>query len=286
MTKKQKGKNSKKRKLTKKVLKTLTKINNLEKRGVKLAIKAGLHLSKLQEIAKNEGDSWEEYVKKHFGISIRTVQRYIKIAQRVDIKDHPALISLSQTLILELITVFPEEDNIGNFLRNDMEIKTDINLDDDKEVKLFRCKIDEMLFSDDDDDDDDDIDADDIDDDQEEEEDDYEDDDDDDEDDDEDDEDEEDEEDEDDDYDQDDDDDDQDEESIKDAKKRPKKDVPKNFQKQYKSAFQNIINYIGTLKKKKDKILRPEIGELEKYTESLEKELKDLKKMITNIKSN
>ena len=118
----------------------------LETSAAERAIRLGSLLIELKEIIKMEkGINWTKFIKKKVPfISIRTIQRYMKMSKKVDLESCPALAYLGQVRLCEVIKLTDKETTVNDFLEY-KGIETEIDFEDENAISSFRKDVDKLL---------------------------------------------------------------------------------------------------------------------------------------------
>jgi hypothetical protein len=119
-----------------------------EKTAVEHAVRLGrwcIIFKKL--VKKHKKGKWEETMKNHLPhLSIRTVQRYMKLAWRVDLEAYPVLAFLGQTRLYALIGLTGKTKIHEFLLENDVDIEIDLAEEDAKDrLHGFRLEVEELM---------------------------------------------------------------------------------------------------------------------------------------------
>jgi hypothetical protein len=118
----------------------------IETSAAERAIRLGSLLIELKEIVKmDKRIKWTSFIRKKLPfLSIRTIQRYMKMSKKVDLESCPALAYLGQVRLCELIKLTDKENTVNDFLE-DKGIETEIDFDDENAISSFRKDVDNLL---------------------------------------------------------------------------------------------------------------------------------------------
>ena len=132
--------------VTDQIQEILPKLDAVEKKGTEYAVQLGQWYMSLKELVKEEKKTkWEDFVKEAFPhVSIRTIQRHMKIAEKVNLNAAPALAFLGQTRLYEL-AYLAGEDNVFEFLE-DHDIEVQIDLEDEDSINSFKHKVGQFTY--------------------------------------------------------------------------------------------------------------------------------------------
>ena len=112
--------------------------------ALQISLKLGNLFLDLKQIVKEKGDNFEDYIQRHVTyITLRTVQRYMKIAKSVDLEKYPALKWVGQVRLYELITIAKAKD-VGKFLET-KGIDCKIQRDRKEDLKILMDKMDVLI---------------------------------------------------------------------------------------------------------------------------------------------
>jgi len=117
----------------------------LEKTAVERAIRLGTWCNTFKAVVrKHKKGKWQEVIGKHLPhLSIRTVQRYMKLARKVDLDEYPALAFLGQTWLYQLME-FAGKTKVHEFLaKNDIDFEVDIEEEDS--IDDFKLEVEELI---------------------------------------------------------------------------------------------------------------------------------------------
>jgi len=132
--------------IKKKIEKKYSELNKLAKTATELEIKLGQMLNTLKEVVRKDGKKWKRYVAKNFPyMSIRTVQRWMKLAKAVDIESHPSLAYVGQTRLLTLANLAKRNKvEVDAFLK-DGGVSLNFKKKKKADVGKFRNKVDALI---------------------------------------------------------------------------------------------------------------------------------------------
>ena len=114
-----------------------------EKQGTNNSVKLGqLSLNLKKEVKKTTGGRWQSYLRQNVpGLSIRSVQKYMKIASKIGPEEYPILYELGLVRLYNLAEL-SEKLNIPEFLE-----KNGISLDvkDGFPIQLFKDRVTSLI---------------------------------------------------------------------------------------------------------------------------------------------
>ena len=132
--------------LTQEIMTEYSEGTRLDTSATAQAIRLGALLIELKKLVKGEEKiEWTKFIKKKLpAISLRTIQRYMKMALKVDLDSCPSLAHLGQVRLSDLISHSGEGVTVNDFLE-DKEIETDIDPEEEKAIFRFRREVDALL---------------------------------------------------------------------------------------------------------------------------------------------
>jgi len=132
--------------LFKKIRLALSEFEGIEKAGAEQAILIGHWCSLMKKVVKkSKKGRWQKFIKDRFpSLPIRTVQRYMKIARKVDPKEYPALAFLGKTRLYDLAALAGKEGKMADLLHEN-NIDLDIDLTEQDQIHSLKSKVDELL---------------------------------------------------------------------------------------------------------------------------------------------
>jgi hypothetical protein len=96
---------------------------------------------------KKDGDSWLQYLqKKAPGVHVKAAQRWMQLAQQVQLDKFPDLTALGQTRLSQLCKLAGKNKCVGSFLE-EHGFELDFDPEDQPSVNDFKKKLDEFLWS-------------------------------------------------------------------------------------------------------------------------------------------
>lgn len=129
-----------------KIKKKYSELNKLAKTATEHEINIGQMLNILKEVVRKNGKKWQKYIENNFPyMNIRTVQRWTKLAETVDVESHPGLAYAGQTRLLSLANLAKKNDSeVHAFLKGS---GVSLNFDTKKRVDVgkFRDKVDGLI---------------------------------------------------------------------------------------------------------------------------------------------
>lgn len=125
----------------------LPELDSVEKQGAEYAVQLGRWYIKLKKLVKKKKKTkWKDFVKKTFPrVTIRTIQRHMRIAEKVDLVEAPALGFLGQTRLYEL-AYLARNDSVAGFLEEN-EIDPFVDLEDQDSIDSFKYNVDEFVYN-------------------------------------------------------------------------------------------------------------------------------------------
>ncbi len=138
-------------KLTEEINEKWGDYSKLDSTALEYALSIGLMAIRLKYLLKKRRVGWTNYVKKNFpGLTIRTIQRYMKIRKLTCVRTYPVLEKMSQSVILTIIGKLEKGQNVASFLvENNIDLKIDI--EDEEKIQEFSKKVADLIYVDDDD---------------------------------------------------------------------------------------------------------------------------------------
>lgn len=107
-------------------------------------VKMGEYFINAKKIVKKEKGNWSYHLSRRFPyITQRTVQRYMSLGRRVDLKKHPALAYISQSKLEQMI-LFQQNISIGEILRNH-DVDPNPHIDGRESIGLFKKEFNFVL---------------------------------------------------------------------------------------------------------------------------------------------
>jgi hypothetical protein len=112
--------------------------------ALQISLKLGRLFLDLKPIVRQKGGKFEDYMKRKVSyLTLRTIQRYMKLAKNVNLEKYPALKWFGQVRLYELTTIAKAKD-LGKFLETkgiDCKIQTDRK----ENLKVLMDKIDVLI---------------------------------------------------------------------------------------------------------------------------------------------
>jgi hypothetical protein len=132
--------------IKKQIKKKYSELNKLAQTATELEITVGQMLNTLKQVVRKNEKKWKRYVEKNFPyLSIRTVQRWMKLAKTVDIENHPSLAYAGQTRLLTLANLAKRNKAEVDAFLKDGGVSLDFNTKKRPEVGKFRDKVDDLI---------------------------------------------------------------------------------------------------------------------------------------------
>jgi hypothetical protein len=141
------SKKEKEKYIQKEIKKAVKEFNLNGKSSTELEYRIGSMFIVLKKVVKKDGDEWETYREDKFPyLNKRTVQRYMRLANKYDLHTYPMLSFAGQTRLLDLLSIVPKKESIADFL-NDNGIGINREPKHPNEVTNFKNKIDDLIKS-------------------------------------------------------------------------------------------------------------------------------------------
>lgn len=135
--------------LTEKINKKWGKYSKLNCTALRYAMSIGKMSHKLKRLVKKQGMGWTDYVKNNFpGLTIRTIQRYMKIYKRTPAKKYPVLKTLGQSVVLTIIDKLEKGQDVASFL-DENGIHLEVDMEEEEEIQEFSEKVADLIYVDD-----------------------------------------------------------------------------------------------------------------------------------------
>lgn len=111
-----------------------------------IQIELGQLFITLKGVVREDGKKWKTYVNKNFRyITIRTVQRWMKLGKEVDIDNYPRLSYAGQTRLLALANIAKKESTEIHSLLKDNGISLEFKPKKASELRSFKDEIDKLI---------------------------------------------------------------------------------------------------------------------------------------------
>lgn len=105
----------------------------------------GQYFNVLKLVTKTKGEKWKEHLEDNFPyITERTIQRYMSLANCIDLKKHKSLGYIGMTNISSLRTIVGKKKSIAKYLKGKgIDLKVDPK--SAKDIGEFRSKIEKLI---------------------------------------------------------------------------------------------------------------------------------------------
>ena len=131
--------------IRKEIKKAVNDLNSSGKASTEIEIRIGSLFNVLKMVIKKKDKEWVSYFEEKFPyLILRTVQRHMKLAKRIDLDKYPKLSFAGQTRLLALLRCVPKKGEVADLLKKH---KVDMNFDlnKPKAVDRFRQQIDDVI---------------------------------------------------------------------------------------------------------------------------------------------
>ena len=123
-----------------------SELNKLAKTTTELEIRIGELFNTLKQVVKKNDKKWKKYIENNFRyMNIRTVQRWMKLAQTVDFENHPSLAYAGQTRLLALANLAKKDKSEIHAFLKDSGVSLDFETEKRVDVGKFRDKVDGLI---------------------------------------------------------------------------------------------------------------------------------------------